>query len=47
MEIDYEEELKFIAEETGFDIEVIEAILDADIRFLESKGIAVVDSEEE
>lgn len=45
MEIDYEEELKFIAEETGLDIEVIESVLDADIRFLESKGVAIIDSE--
>lgn len=45
MEINYEEELKFIQELTGFDIETIESILDADMKFLESKGIAIVDEE--
>jgi hypothetical protein len=43
MEIDYEEELNFIKELTKLDLETIESVLDADMKFLESKGIAEVE----
>ena len=43
MEIDYQEELEFIAQETGFDVEVIEKVINADMAFLQSKGIVEVD----
>ena len=42
MEIDYEEELNFIKDLTNLDLETIEKVLEADIKFLESKGIAEV-----
>lgn len=45
MEINYDEELEFIAEATGLDIETIESVLEADLDFLESKGLMVRDEE--
>ena len=37
--IDFEEEVRFIKENTGYSLDVIEKILDAESAFLESKGI--------
>lgn len=46
IEINFEEEVDFISKETGSDADMIEKILLADSKFLESKGL-IVDCDKE
>jgi len=44
---DYEEELAYIIEKTGLSAEIIDKVMDAQIDFLVSKGLAFIPEDDE